>query len=172
LDARAPVVTESVDVGLKIVWAMMLPHPARSSAAARDLRFEFEQQSASCTYRIAFGPRAGRKVLSWQYAARRAAPTTQPLCASAHGFSLEHLWRYITRPAIANERVSVNHAGQVVLKLKTAYRDGTSHLVMSPLEFMQRLAALCRARACISSVFMGCSRLTPDCGARLCRLPR
>ena len=55
---------------------------------------------------------------------------------------LEHLCRYITRPAIANERLSVNHAGQVVLKLKTAYRDGTSHLVMSPLEFMQRLAAL------------------------------
>ena len=35
-----------------------------------------------------------------------------------------------------------NHAGQGVLQLKTPYRDGTSHLVMSPLEFMQRLAAL------------------------------
>ncbi len=56
--------------------------------------------------------------------------------------ALEHLCRYITRPAIANERLSVNRAGQVVLKLKTPYRDGTSHLVMSPLEFMQRLAAL------------------------------
>ena len=30
----------------------------------------------------------------------------------------------------------------VVLTLKTPYRDGTTHLVMSPLEFMQRLAAL------------------------------
>jgi hypothetical protein len=30
----------------------------------------------------------------------------------------------------------------MVLELKTPYRDGTSHLVMSPLEFMQRLAAL------------------------------
>ena len=29
-----------------------------------------------------------------------------------------------------------------MLKLKTAYRNGTTHLVMSPLEFMQRLAAL------------------------------
>ncbi len=29
-----------------------------------------------------------------------------------------------------------------MLKLKTPWRDGTSHLVMSPLEFMQRLAAL------------------------------
>ena len=40
------------------------------------------------------------------------------------------------------ERVQTNAAGQVVLKLKTAWRDGTTHLVMSPLEFMQRLAAL------------------------------
>ena len=113
-------------------------------------------QAASCTYCIALGPRAGRKVLSLQEAPSRAAPMTQPLCANAHGFSLhaavrcaaeqrqalEHLCRYITRPAIANERLSVNRAGQVVLKLKTPYRDGTSHLVMSPLEFMQRLAAL------------------------------
>ena len=45
---------------------------------------------------------------------------------------------YITRPAISNERLSVNRAGQVVLKLKTAWRDGTSHHVMTPMEFMQR----------------------------------
>jgi hypothetical protein len=30
----------------------------------------------------------------------------------------------------------------VVLKLKTAWRDGTTHLVISPLEFMQWLAVL------------------------------
>ena len=36
----------------------------------------------------------------------------------------------------------MNRAGQVVLKLKTAYRNGTTHIVMSPMEFMQRLAAL------------------------------
>ncbi len=80
----------------------------------------------------------------------------QPLCADSNGLSLhaavrcgaddrqalEQLCRYITRPALANERVQTNAAGQVVLKLKTAWRDGTTHLVMSPLEFMQRLAAL------------------------------
>jgi hypothetical protein len=80
----------------------------------------------------------------------------QTLCADIDGFSLhaavrcgaddrqalEQLCRYITRPALANERVQTNAAGQVVLKLKTAWRDGTTHLVMSPLEFMQRLAAL------------------------------
>jgi len=55
---------------------------------------------------------------------------------------LEHLCRYITRPAIANERLTLNRAGEVVLQLKSPYHDGTTHIVMSPLEFMQRLAAL------------------------------
>ena len=55
---------------------------------------------------------------------------------------LEQLCRYITRPALSDERVQLNDAGQVELKLKTPWRDGTTHLVMSPLEFMQRLAAL------------------------------
>ena len=83
----------------------------------------------------------------------RDAALEQDLCADHQGFSLhaavrcdaderqrlEQLCRYITR---ANERVQINAAGQVVLKLKTAWRDGTTHIVMSPLEFMQRLAAL------------------------------
>ena len=86
----------------------------------------------------------------------RESDFTQALCADNNGFSLhaavrcaandrqalEQLCRYITRPALANERVQTNAAGQVVLKLKTPWRDGTTHLVMSPLEFMQRLAAL------------------------------
>ena len=38
--------------------------------------------------------------------------------------------------------MQTNAAGQLVLKLKIAWRVGTTHLVMSPLEFMQRLAAL------------------------------
>ena len=50
--------------------------------------------------------------------------------------------RYLTRPAIANDRLTRNHAGQGVLTLKTPYREGATHIVMSPLEFMQRLAAL------------------------------
>ena len=62
----------------------------------------------------------------------------QTLCADMQGFSLhaavrcgaddrqalEPLCRYITRPALANERVQPNAAGQVVLKLKTPWRDG------------------------------------------------
>ena len=65
-----------------------------------------------------------------------------PPCASAPTCrqALEPLCRYITRPALANERVQTNAAGQVVLKLKTAWRDGTTRLLS--LEFMQRLAVL------------------------------
>ena len=55
---------------------------------------------------------------------------------------MEQLCRHITRPAVANERVQTTAAAQVVLRLKTPWRDGTTHLVVSPLEFMQRLAAL------------------------------
>ncbi len=114
-------------------------------------------QGASCTYRIALGPRAGQKVLSLRtVASRDEKASATGLCVEAHGFSLhaavrigahqrkrlERLCRYITRPAIANERLGCNGKGQVVLQLKSSWRDGTTHIVMSPLEFMQRLAAL------------------------------
>ena len=89
----------------------------------------------------------GARCLSWRYAARSGgAERTATLCTNAHGFSLHAgvrcarrstpgarapVCRWIARPAIANERVSVNRAGQVVLSgLKTPYRDGMSHLVM------------------------------------------
>jgi len=55
---------------------------------------------------------------------------------------LEKLSRDITRPALASEREQAKAAGQFVCKLKTPWRDGTAHLVMSPLKFMQRLAVL------------------------------
>jgi hypothetical protein len=58
-------------------------------------------------------------------------------CAAHERKKLERLCRYITRPAIANERLVINRAGQVVLTLKTPYRDGTTHILMSPLEFRQ-----------------------------------
>ena len=48
----------------------------------------------------------------------------------------------LTRPALANERLSRNAKGQVVLQRKSPYRDGTTHIVMQPQEFVQRLAAL------------------------------
>jgi hypothetical protein len=57
-------------------------------------------------------------------------------CGADDRQALEQLCRYITRPALANERVQCNAAGQVAPKLKTPWRDGTTHLVMSPQEFV------------------------------------
>jgi hypothetical protein len=55
---------------------------------------------------------------------------------------LEQRCRYITRPALSDERVQISAAGQVELRLKTPWRDGRTQLAMTPMEFMQRLAAL------------------------------
>ena len=112
-------------------------------------------QAAECTYRIALGPRAGQKVLSLRTGAGRDEKNTTALCADAHGFSLhaavrcgahqrkelERLCRTITR-AIAFERLKRDGSGDVVLQLKSAWRDGTTHIRMSPLEFMQRLLSV------------------------------
>jgi hypothetical protein len=62
-------------------------------------------------------------------------------CAINQRYKREHLCR-ITRPAIANERLTRNRAGDVVLQLESPYHDGTTQIVMAALEFMQRLAAL------------------------------
>lgn len=42
---------------------------------------------------------------------------------------------------MAVEREQTNAAGQVVLKLKTSWRDRITRVVMLPLAFLQRLAA-------------------------------
>ena len=45
-------------------------------------------QAASCTYRIALGPRAGQKVLSLRSLPSTDKPAMSGLCANAQGFSL------------------------------------------------------------------------------------
>jgi Putative transposase len=55
---------------------------------------------------------------------------------------LEHLARYVARPPIATERLLLTERGLVRLALKTPYRDGTTHVMFEPDDFMARLAAL------------------------------
>jgi hypothetical protein len=114
-------------------------------------------QAASCTYRIALGPRAGQKVLSLRTVPGRDEKATAGLC------------RYITRPAIANERLKRDGAGDVVLQLKSAWRDGTTHIKMSPLEFMQRLVALVPRPRLHLTRFHGV--LAPNAGLRTAIVP-
>ncbi len=55
---------------------------------------------------------------------------------------LERLCRYISRPAISEKRLSLTPNGNVRYQLKTPYRDGTTHVIFEPLDFIARLAAL------------------------------
>ena len=50
-------------------------------------------------------------------------------CGTDDRQALEQLCRYITRPALANERVQTNAPGQVVLKLKTPWRGAAKVIV-------------------------------------------
>ena len=55
---------------------------------------------------------------------------------------LERLCRYISRPAVSEQRLSLAPNGNVRYQLKTPYRDGTTHVIFEPLDFIARLAAL------------------------------
>ena len=65
------------------------------------------------------------------------------------------------------ERLSQNSTGQVVYELKTPYRDGTTHVVFEPLDFLAKLAALVpRPRANLVRYHGICH----DCGRRMRRI--
>jgi hypothetical protein len=135
-----------------LVEDMCQSYLAEPNADGEEARTRRPLQPAAIAYRITFGPRAGQNVLTLRGATPRESAARRPLSADIDGFSLhaavrveasdrrrlEQLCRYITRPALSDERVQLSDAGEVELKLKTAWRDGTTHLVMSPLELMQR----------------------------------
>jgi hypothetical protein len=55
---------------------------------------------------------------------------------------LERLCRYISRPAVSEKRLSLTPNGNIRYRLKTPYRDGTTYVILEPLDFIARLAAL------------------------------
>ena len=55
---------------------------------------------------------------------------------------LERLCRYISRPAVSEKRLSLTSNGRVRYELKTSYRNGTTHVIFEPLDFIAKLAAL------------------------------
>lgn len=113
--------------------------------------------SHSVTYRVAIGPQKGRKVFTLQtIAPQLEASPDKARVAKLNGFSLhagvaaragqrdkiERLCRYIARPAIAEPRLSLTPTGKVRYELKTPFRNGTTHVIFEPLDFIARLAAL------------------------------
>jgi ribosomal protein S27E len=114
--------------------------------------------AASIRYRIALGPGAGQRTLTVRdpLLARPGSPASKPFTVNADGFSLnaavacqaherrrlERLCRYITRPAICLDRLSIHPDGRVTLRLKRPFSDGTTHILFTAEDFLARLAAL------------------------------
>jgi Putative transposase len=106
----------------------------------------------SITYRVAIG----QKVFALQTVPASGEDERREGVAQYAGFSLhagtalegeergklERLARYVTRPAVAEERLTLTAQGHVRYRLKTPYRDGTTQVVLEPLDFLARLAAL------------------------------
>jgi DNA-directed RNA polymerase subunit RPC12/RpoP len=114
------------------------------------------------TQRVGLGPMRGRPVIKLGVPLSRHLATAQErveragrLCARVDGFDLhgrvafgaadrarlEELVRYCARPPLAYDRLSKQADGRYMLRLKTRWRDGTSHLLFEPIELMERLAA-------------------------------
>jgi hypothetical protein len=114
---------------------------------------------ASISNRIALGARRGgmvRRIGKGFGTVEEVASFKSSRCYSLNGFSLhadrmvsayarkslERLCTYITRPAISEERLTWTNDGNISYKLKKAYSDGTSHVLFTPMELMEKLAAL------------------------------
>jgi hypothetical protein len=115
--------------------------------------------AASVKQRIAFGERAGQNVRrigsGFGYAGERPA-LTGPRCASVNGFSLhantqvpahrrdqlERLLRYTGRGAVSLERLEEDANGDLVYTFTKPWSDGTTGIKLSPLELLEKLAAI------------------------------
>ena len=55
---------------------------------------------------------------------------------------MERLCRCVSRPAVSEKRMALTPNGKIRYLLKTPCRDGTTHVIFEPLDFIARLAAL------------------------------
>jgi Putative transposase/Transposase zinc-binding domain len=115
--------------------------------------------AASVQQRIAFGERAGQQVrrMGSGFGAEGACPLLSgPRCASVQGFSLhanthvpahrrdqlERLIRYTARGAVSLERLTQDANGDLVYTFTHPWSDGTTGIRLSPMELLEKLAAL------------------------------
>jgi hypothetical protein len=113
--------------------------------------------AAAVRGRSAFGDRAGTPVLRvgrapdapwvWTVGARHAHLERFDLHADRavradDRAGLERLCRYLLRPPLAQDRLSRLADGRVLCTLARPWHDGTRHLIFTPHEFLERLAAV------------------------------
>src|SRR6516164_1200471 len=115
--------------------------------------------AASVQQRIACGERAGQQVrrIGSGFGSEGEVPKlTGPHCARVNGFSLhantsvpahrrdqlEQLIRYTARGAVSLERLVQDTNGELVYTFTHPWSDGTTGIRLSPLELLEKLAAL------------------------------
>jgi hypothetical protein len=115
--------------------------------------------AAAVQQRMAFGERAGQKVrrIGAGLGSAGEVPTlTGPHCASVQGFSLhahthipahrrdqlECLIRYTARGAVSLERLQAEANGDLLYTFTHPWSDGTTGIRLSPVELLEKLAAL------------------------------
>jgi Putative transposase len=115
--------------------------------------------AASVQQRIAFGERAGQRVrrIGSGFGYDGENPLlTGTHCASVNGFSLhantqipahrrdqlERLIRYTARGAVSLERLEHDANGDLLYTFTRPWSDGTTGIKLSPLELLEKLAAL------------------------------
>jgi len=132
--------------------------PDEADPLLRDQPLLAELYNASVQGRIATGSRAGNRVgtMGFEDEPENDGSKSKSGCANVSGFSLhpnvcipaktrrqlEHLCRYVARPAVATERLSILPDGRVSYRLRHKCRDGTTHVLFEPLELIEKLAAL------------------------------
>ena len=132
--------------------------PEEADSLARDEPLLAALTSASVAGRISTGPHAGQRVLTGgiQIDDRYREALTGPRSANVAGFSLhanvaiaasdrpglERLCRYTARPPLATERLSSGSDGRLTYRLKRPWSNGTTHIILEPLELVEKLAAL------------------------------
>jgi Putative transposase/Transposase zinc-binding domain len=140
--------------------AGMEPPVATGYDPLRDTAPELARtMAASVQHRIACGERAGQQVrrIGSGFGSEGEAPRlTGPRCASVHGFSLhantqipahrrdqlERLIRYTARGAVSLARLTQDANGDLVYTFTHPWADGTTGIRLSPLELLEKLAAL------------------------------
>ena len=119
--------------------------------------------SASIQGRIATGPNSGKRVRTLgrnigaeDFGEEESFRSGTSRCAAVSGFSghagvairahdrkgLERLCKYAVRPPVATERLAQRADGRLSYRLKTTWRDGTTHVIFEPQELMEKLAVL------------------------------
>jgi putative transposase len=138
--------------------------------------------AASLQGRVALGPRAGQPVRRLRSAA--AVTVTGRRSARLEGFSLhadvavparrrdqlERVCRYLLRPPLALERLSESSGGQLLYQFRRPGRDGSTALLLAPLELLERLAALVPPPRRPLVAYHG--RLAPHAGWRAAIVPK